>query len=402
MKVVVAGGGVAGAASAIALARAGAEVTVYEAHEDPAGPVGSFLSLAANGLRGLEVLGCLRQVQSAGFAVARQRMWAGNGKLLGDVPRGRRSGDPLHSVTLMRADLVTALRDEAVRAGARIITGQRLTEDGLRQARTDGADLIVGADGIWSAARRVLDPAAPEPAYAALYSVSGVSAGPRQEQPGALPGVTAGLDQEPPGAWNMIFSRSGAFIYLPAPDGTIWWSAQVSSPVPPPELSAVGPGQLATLFRREQRAVAILRGARTVHAATLHHVLAPVSRWHGDNIVLIGDAAHPAGAGQGASMAIEDAVELARQLRRSGTVAEALAGHERIRRDRAGKMAKIAAANRDAKTAGPVAVRLRNLFMPLFFNRFYERATGWLYDYQPGSTQAAMEPASRGPSRSGT
>jgi salicylate hydroxylase len=401
MKVVVAGGGVAGAASAIALAQAGAEVTVYEAHEDPAGPVGSFLSLAVNGLRALESLGCLPQVQAAGFAVARQRMWAGNGKLLGDVARGRRPGDPLHSVTLMRGDLVTALRDEAVRAGARISTGQRLTEDGLRRARADGADLIVGADGIWSAARRVLDPAAPEPAYAGLYSVSGVTAGMDQERPGALPRVTAGIDQESSGAWNMIFSRSGAFIYLPAPDGTIWWSAQVSSPVPPADLSAVGPGQLAALFRHEQRAVAILRGARTVHGATLHNVLAPVSRWHGRDLVLVGDAAHPAGAGQGASMALEDAVELATQLRRPATVAAALDGYDRTRRDRAGQMAKMAAANRDAKTAGPVAARLRNLLMPFFFSRFYERATGWLYDYQPEPTQAATEPASRGPSRSG-
>ena len=93
MRIVVAGGGVAGAASAVALAHAGVEVTVYEAHEDPAGPVGSFLSLAVNGLRALDSLGCLPQVQASGFAVARQRMWAGNGKLLGDVARGRRPGD---------------------------------------------------------------------------------------------------------------------------------------------------------------------------------------------------------------------------------------------------------------------------------------------------------------------
>ncbi len=384
MKVVIAGGGVAGAASAIALAKVGAQVTVYEAHADPAGPVGSFLSLAANGLRGLEVLGCLPQVQSAGFAVARQRMWAGNGKLLGDVARGRRPGDPLHSVTVMRGDLVATLRDEAVRAGARIVTGRRLADDRLRPARGDGADLVVGADGIWSAARRILDPAAPEPAYAGLYSVSGVS---------------AGLAREEPGAWNMIFGRRGAFIYLPAPDGTIWWSAQVSAPVPPGELADVGPGRLATVFRDAERAVAILRGARSVHAATLHHVLAPVSRWHGRDLVLVGDAAHPAGAGQGASMAIEDAVELARQVRRHAVVADALAGYDRARRGRAGQMARTAAANRDAKTSGPVAARLRNLLMPLFFGRLYERATGWLYDYDPGSLEFEGEPAGRGPSR---
>lgn len=386
MRVVVAGGGVAGAASAIALAQAGAEVTVYEAHEDPAGAVGSFLSLAVNGLRALEFLGCLPQVQAAGFAVARQRMWAGNGKLLGDVARARRPGDPLHSVTLMRADLVTVLRAAATRAGATIITGRPLTGADLLGARAEGAGLVVGADGIWSAARRAVDSAAPEPAYAGRCSVSGVS---------------DGLDGAGPGTWNMIFGRNGAFIYLPAPDGTIWWSAQVSAKAPPEDLAGIGPDELATVFRREQQAVAILRGARTVHAATLHHVLAPVRRWHGSDIVLIGDAAHPAGAGQGASMAIEDAVELARQLGRPGTVAGALAGFDTARRDRAGKMAKIAAANRDAKTAGPLAAAVRGLLMPFFFDRFYERATGWLYDYDPVDHGPEREPTGPVASRNG-
>jgi salicylate hydroxylase len=402
MRVVVAGGGVGGAASAVALARAGAEVTVYEAHPDPAGPVGSFLSLAVNGLRGLATLGCLPQVQAAGFGVARQRMWSGHGKLLGDVPRGRRSGDPLHSVTLMRADLVSVLRAEAVRAGARIVTGQRLSEEDLRAAHAAGTDLIVGADGIWSAARRVLDPAAPEPTYAGLYSVSGIAAvsavsavsgrSGRSGVSGRSGRSGADLADEEPGAWNMIFGRHGAFIYLPAPGGTIWWSAQVAAPEPPADLSAIGPDQLAAVFRGERRAAAILDAARQVHAATLHHVLAPVRRWHGRDLVLVGDAAHPAGAGQGAAMAIEDAVELGKQLRDGATVADALTGYERTRRDRAGKMAKIAAANRDAKTAGPVAAPLRNLVMPLVFNRAYERATGWLYDYDPEGLRPEGEP----------
>ena len=128
MRAVVAGGGVAGSASAIALARIGADVTVYEAYEDPAGPVGSYVSLAVNGLRALDALGCQPAVQAAGFPVARQRMWSGGGKLLGDVARGRRPEDPLLSVTIMRADLVTRLRAAALEAGARIVAGQRLAQ----------------------------------------------------------------------------------------------------------------------------------------------------------------------------------------------------------------------------------------------------------------------------------
>jgi salicylate hydroxylase len=371
MRIVIAGGGVAGSASAAALARCGHDVTVYEAYQDPAGPVGSFLSLAANGLRGLAVLGCLPAVQQAGIEVARQRMWSGRGKLLGDVPRGRRGGDALLSVTLMRADLVTALRATAVREGARFVTGTRLSAADLRAAASSGADVVVGADGIWSAARTAIDPAARQPAYAGLYSVSGTS---------------AGLDLEP-GSWNFVFARHGAFIWLQAPGQTTWWSAQVSGPAPA-DLSAAGPEVLVGLFGSEPAAARILAAATSRPSATLHHVLAPVRRRHDGRIVLIGDAAHPVGAGQGASMAIEDAIALAQQLQSGAGVPAALARFDQVRRARVGKMAKSAAANRDAKTAGPVAARLREMIMPLVFGRVYERATGWLYDYDPGELTA--------------
>ena len=378
MRIVVAGGGVAGSASAAALARCGHEVSVYEAYEDPAGPVGSFLSLAANGLRGLAVLGCLPAVQEAGIAVARQRMWSGRGKLLADVPRGRRGSDSLLSITLMRADLVTVLRAAAVDAGARFVTGTRLSPADLRDIVASGADVVVGADGIWSAARTAIDPAARQPAYAGLYSVSGAS---------------ASLDLDP-GSWNFIFARHGAFIWLQAPDRTIWWTAQVAGPEPA-DLSAVGPEALGGLFHSEATIARILAATQVRHGATLHHVLAPVRRRHDDRIVLIGDAAHPVGAGQGASMAIEDAIALAQQLRVGASVPAALAGFDQVRRARVGKMAKSAAANRDAKTAGPVAARLREMIMPVVFSRVYERATGWLYDYDPGTLPSGQTATAR-------
>jgi salicylate hydroxylase len=371
MRAVVIGGGVAGSASAIALARIGADVTVYEAYEDPAGPVGSYVSLAVNGLRALDALGCRPAVQAAGFPVARQRMWSGRGKLLGDVARGRRPQDPLLSVTIMRADLVTRLRAAALDAGARIVAGQRL--DGPADERTADADLIVGADGIWSATRRALDRAAPMPTYAGLYSVSGTS--------GAVP---AGL---PGDGFNWIFAKHGVFVFLPAPDGTVWWTAQVSASRPPADPTAVGVPELTTLFGGEAQAAALLRAATSVRTANLGHVLKPVTRRHDGRIVLIGDAAHPVGAGQGASIALEDAVLLAGHLAAAGTgtIPAALAAFDSERQPRAGKLATMETSNRDAKTAGPIASRLREVIMPHVFNRFYENATGWLYDFDPGA-----------------
>ena len=193
------------------------------------------------------------------------------------------------------------------------------------------------------------------------------------------------------------------FIFLPAPDGTVWWTAQVSAPEPPADPAAIGVAELIALFATEAQAAAVLRAATTVRTANLGHVLKPVTRRHGGRIVLIGDAAHPVGAGQGASIAMEDAVILARHLATAGAVGakeicrrekekigtdaigEALAAFDAERQPRAGKLAKMETSNRDAKTAGAIATRMREVIMPHVFSRFYENATGWLYDFDPGT-----------------
>lgn len=379
MDVIVIGGGVAGTASAIALRRLGVEVTVFEAYAEPAGQVGSFLSLASNGLRVLRSLGVLEQVQRAGMDVPGQRMWSSSGKLLGEVPRGRLSGDELHSVTLMRGALVEALRTEAQAAGAVIITGERLvdavaTEEGIRavfaSGRTAEASLLLGADGIWSATRSLLDPHAPGPEYAGLYSVSGIAEGVETE----------------PGIFNLTFARNGAFIHLAAPGGKVWWAAQVSCPAQP-QLSLTDEEWLRRLggvYRHEQVPSAILAATVELHRPTLMHRLDAIPVRHNDRIALLGDAGHPVGAGQGASMALEDALVLAQSLAAESSAAAALSAYETARSARIAKMVKAASSNRDAKTAGPLARRMRDLVMPVAVRLFYERATAWLYTHDCG------------------
>lgn len=388
MKVTIIGSGVAGTACALGFRRTGAEVGVYEAHADPGGQVGSFVSLAVNGLRGLAAIGCLIPVQAAGVDVARQRMWSSSGKLLGDVPRGRLSSDELHSVTIMRARLIDILRAEAVRAGATIVTGQRLTgatssPDGesvranFDNGKTVDADLVVGADGIWSTTRRILDATAPAPRYAGLWSMSGISRG-----------VDVAADLAPD-TFNLVFARNGAFLYLAGNDGSVWWSAQVADPTPP-DLGAVDLDTLGRMFAGERVPAAILRSSPRTHRPTLHHVLADVHVWHRDHIVLIGDAAHPVGAGQGASMAIEDAVALTRALGRADSVPAGLIGYGDLRRERVAKMLKMARSNRDSKTRGPLARRIQDVVMPIVLAHVYERATGWLYSEDADALEPSL------------
>jgi 2-polyprenyl-6-methoxyphenol hydroxylase-like FAD-dependent oxidoreductase len=283
-------------------------------------------------------------VQQAGFAVPTQRLWSGTGRLLAEVPRGRLSGDPLFSTTLMRGSLVEVLRKCATQAGVRIVTGRRL----------------VGA----------------EPA----------GDGVRAQFADGVPAET--------GTFNMVFARSGAFLHIPAPDGTVWWSAQVADPRPP-KPTDVGDDRwldrLAELYRFEPQPLEIIRATAQLHRPTLMHTLAEVPIWHDDRDVLVGDAAHPVGAGQGACMAIEYAVVLARALAEADSTGEGLAEYDRLRRARIGKMAKAARTNRDAKTSGPLARRLRDLVMPIAFGHFYERATTWLYTHDLGTLPAQAE-----------
>ncbi|MEH1164363.1 FAD-dependent oxidoreductase [Micromonospora sp. CPCC 205539] len=379
MRVVVIGGGVAGAAAALALRRTGADVTVYEAHADPAGDVGSFVSLASNGLRGLDALGCLEPIRDAGVDVPRQRMWSAGGRLLGDVPRGRRSSDTLHSVTLMRGRLVGALRAAATRAGARITTRETLTAvtetaDGVTaefaSGHRDTADLLVAADGIWSTVRGILDPATPTPEYAGLYAISGVSS--------SIDGDT--------GVFNMTFARNGAFIHVTAPNGEVWWSAQIADPTEPDRRGVTDAEWLrrtADLYRAEAMPSTVIAATTHLHPPVIMHAVDPVPTWHTGRIVLVGDAAHPVGAGQGASMAIEDALVLARSLRDSATIGDALTRYESERRPRIVKLLGTAEDNRGAKKAGPARRRLQALAMRVFIPLVYERATAWLYAYIP-------------------
>lgn len=382
MRTIVIGGGVAGPAIALALRQIGHEVTVYEAYEAPVEEVGAHFSLAVNGLRALERLGCLDAVQAAGHPIDRMRFHTGGGHLLGDVPRLRRDADSMRSVALPRGRLVGLLRRAALDAGAQIVTGERLvgaTESAngvvaeFASGRRETAELLVGADGIWSTVRGLIDSSAPRAEYAGLYGVAGIS---------TMTGVE-------PGVWDLTFTRNGAFVYTSIDAQTQWWTAQIGDPVKP-DLRGIDEEEwlrrVTELF--PEAGPRALLGATTSIVASSHlNVCDPVEKWHSGRMVLVGDAAHPVGVGHGASMCIEDALELAVALSSTPTVPAALKAYDETRRPRIDKLLKHGHNARESKRPGAVkrqinAVKMRVL-LPLF-----ERTQGYLYDYEPPSLPA--------------
>jgi 2-polyprenyl-6-methoxyphenol hydroxylase-like FAD-dependent oxidoreductase len=381
----VIGAGIAGPVAAIALQRAGVTPVVYEAHDGPADEVGAFLTLQVNGIDALRALGIGHVVSEIGFPTPRMRFRSGTGKLLGEVSTGAALPDGTVGVTLRRSDLYRALRDEARRWGITIEHGRRLVDarsvpGGVRAEFADGstatADLLVGADGIRSAVRRVIDPAAAPARYVPVLNIGGFA-----------PALDVGTV---PGGYEMIFGKRAFFGHVVAPDGAVWWFAN------PPQRCEPAPGELAALGTAHWRARlnALFAGDRTAACAIIDatpgeltawatYDLPSVRHWHRDRMIVIGDAAHatsPA-SGQGASMAIEDAVELGRCLRDVPEPGAAFAAYERLRRSRVEQVVADGARSSDAKAAGPVARVLRDALLPIFLRRQGNRAAAWLHGH---------------------
>jgi len=99
-------------------------------------------------------------------------------------------------------------------------------------------------------------------------------------------------------------------------------------------------------------------------------------------MVLIGDAAHATSpsSGQGASLAMESAVELARCLR-DLPPAQAFAAYERLRRARVERIIAMAARTNSNKAAGPVARVLRDLLMPIAMKLAKPEKWAWQFDH---------------------
>jgi 2-polyprenyl-6-methoxyphenol hydroxylase-like FAD-dependent oxidoreductase len=114
--------------------------------------------------------------------------------------------------------------------------------------------------------------------------------------------------------------------------------------------------------------------------------LPSVPRWYRDRLVLVGDSAHApsSSSGQGASLALESSVELARCLRDLPDVRAAFAAYERLRRPRVEKIAATAAKTNNQKAAGPIGKALMTVFMPLAMKTFLkpEKLFGWTHRYQ--------------------
>lgn len=366
----VIGGGIAGPVAAMALQQAGIQATVYEARPRGAEGIGVFLTMASNGIDALRTIDADKPVLAVGFPTPGILLRSTTGKQLGTARAGLPLADGTTSHTLKRADLHTAIHQQATARGIVVHHGKRLlqveqTGDGVRALFEDGSEatgeVLIGADGIHSAVRKRIDPDAPAPTYVGLVNLGGYARG--------VP-----VDAEP-GSYTMIFGRRAFFGYALAPDGEVWWFANVPRADEPARGAAEAirgeewQRRLVELYAEDAGpAVQLVQASdpADIMPASPTHSLPHLPAWHAGRMVVIGDAAHAPtpSSGQGASLAIEDGVVLAKCLR-DLPHQQAFAAYERLRRARVERIAKVAARVNSSKAAGPAVRVFRDALLPV-------------------------------------
>ncbi|WRZ95027.1 FAD-dependent monooxygenase [Streptomyces sp. NBC_01007] len=379
----VIGGGIAGPVAAMALRQAGIEAAVHEAYAHTADGAGGGMTIAPNGQNALEAIGAGDLVRAIGTPVTAMGLRSWTGKHLARFAPPSRLPSPQF---VWRADLYRAIYDEAERRSVPIHHGKRLTGttdtgSGVTAHFADGtqasADILIGADGIRSTVRSLIDPAAPQPNYAGL-----VCFGARMDRSG-MPSTD--------GVMYMCFGKRAFFGYQIFDDSSAVWFVNLPhrAPMTVAEAQAIGAEEwMRTLWTAfaDDRTPALEMISRTDAGQLL--ITGPmenmprVANWTHGRMTLIGDAAHAASSssGQGASIAAESAVELARCLR-DLPYDQAFAAYEQLRRPRVERIIKLGARTNSNKTAGPVGRALRDLVMPTTMKLINPEKMAWQFDH---------------------
>jgi 2-polyprenyl-6-methoxyphenol hydroxylase-like FAD-dependent oxidoreductase len=362
MRVLIAGAGIAGLTTALSLHAAGIDVSIIEAASEIR-PLGVGINLPPHAVRELAELGLAGELAAIGIETAEQAHFDRFGGLIWREPRGRGLGYnwPQYSVhrgelqMILLAAVQERLGKDAVRTGT-FVTG--FTEDGadapaivyLRDRATGAtetvrADVLVGADGLYSAVRAQLHPHEPPPRWSGVMLWRGVAEG-DPFLTGATVTVSGSNATRKFVAYPIARTSRGKVL--------INWVAEA-------RLAGAGNADRADWNRKGRLADVlpwfadwkfgwldipdlIIRSPEILEYPMVDRN--PLPSWGRGRVTLAGDAAHPMYpiGSNGAAQAVIDARILTASLAASSSPADGLRTYEEARRD---ATARIVLANRD-------------------------------------------------------
>ena len=348
-QVAIVGGGIGGLTAALALLRHGIDVTVYEQATELK-ELGAGVQISPNGTKVLYSLGLGPEIENVGVVVAGKeiRLWS-TGQIWNLFDLGaecvERYGSPfmmfhrgdLHKVLL---DGIRAVRPAAIVLGSKctgISQGDETVTISFENGKTASAPIVIGADGVQSRVRGTLW-GADRPEFTGIVAWRGLI--PRDQVPAGVK-MDVGTNWVGPGGHVVQYPVHGGallnFVGLLERDD--WrvesWTMQGSK------------DEFANDFRNWNPKIhECIRVVDTPFKWALF-ARPPMETWVNGRVALLGDACHsmlPMLA-QGAVMALEDGVVLARCLKQYGIGTDALHAYEKARMARANRTVERSAEN---------------------------------------------------------
>jgi FAD-dependent urate hydroxylase len=335
-RVLIIGGGPAGLATAVALKRVGIPAAIFE--QAPVHlAVGSGIGVTSNSLKALMRLGVGQRLLPRGVACESFNFYSQSGRFLNRSPEGEVAeawGPP--SITVLRADLYNALAAEldtdTLQLGARFV-GAEQDSDGVTARFDDGREergsLLLGCDGTGSAVRDAMGLGG-EPLYSGFISWRNV--------------IVQEPEIVPEGEARLYIGRGKAFAMFPCVDRQVYIACSIQGPAAGKDAPGTVKRTLMSHFGGWNEPVrrALDAAEEAGFNRTDLYDRDPGPTWFKGRIALLGDAIHPTTPfiGQGASIAMEDGITLAkelaiaRDLHSGADVEAALTAYQWRRRDR--------------------------------------------------------------------
>ncbi len=330
IDIAIIGAGIGGAAAAVALSQAGFNVEVFE-QAAQLREVGGAIVIRESSMALLASWSVLDEVRSKMVGVNTVEIRDKAGIVLGTTPTAVEDGEAEFAFSVHRADLhdalVARLQPGSLHLGQRLISVANEAEHAaatFEGGRTVHARLIVGADGLRSTVRTLLDVVP----MTFLNYVAHRTIAPASLLPAEMPNDRIRVWRADTLSVLTLPVRGGAEVAISAPIPTL---------TPPKELwSATSAEDLLTIYADFQPVIVRLIRGRNVDVTT-HPIYDkdPIERWVDRHVALLGDAAHPMAPmnGQGANQALQDAGALATELSRFGfdDLPSALAAYQSAR-----------------------------------------------------------------------
>lgn len=328
-NILIIGGGIGGLTSAIALGNYDHKLTIIE--KDPNWAVyGVGIIQQSNVIRAMQQLGLLDDYLEAGFGYDGIEVYVPSGERVAEIPSPKLVEGKPANVGIGRPALHKVLGDRAKAAGADIrlgVVADVIHDNGdsvsvtFSDGRQEDFDLVIAADGVYSSTRTALFPEAPSPEFTG-QSVWRYNF----QRPDDV--TCLHVYEGRTGLGLVPLSDELMYMYLttPEPDNQRY---------PLEGIAAAMRGKVPTTSPK----IAALAEHITDDDAVVYRPLEGMfvdGDWHRGRVVMLGDAVHATTPhlGQGAGMAIEDAIVLAEEIDSASTPTEAFSAYQGRRYER--------------------------------------------------------------------